>query len=194
MLITIKFNQMKMKKSYIIIGAVALLVLWAIGSYNGLVRQNKAVDNQWAQVETQYQRRFDLIPNLVNTVKGASKQELEFAKQITDARAAYSGARSAEQRATAANQLESGLGRLLVVAEANPQIATLPAYRDLMTQLEGTENRISIERSRYNQEVTGLNIRVSTFPSNIFAKLFGFSQRTYFDAVAGSENTPEVNF
>lgn len=185
---------MQIKRSYIIAGVIALLVLWAIGSYNGLVRQNKAVDNQWAQVETQYQRRFDLIPNLVNTVKGASQQELEFVKQITDARAAYSGASNPDERAAAANQLEAGLGRLLLIAEANPQIATLPAYRDLMTQLEGTENRVSVERSRYNEQVTIMNVKVSTFPSNIFAKLFGFNQRTYFDAAAGSENAPQVNF
>jgi LemA protein len=183
-----------MKKNYIIIGIVVLLVLWAIGSYNGLVRQNKAVDNQLAQVETQYQRRFDLIPRLVDTVKGATKQELAFVQEITDARAAYNGAKTAEEKDAAAARVEAGLGRLIAISEANPQIATLPAFQSLMQELEGTENRIATERKRYNEEVTILNTKVSTFPSNIFAKLFGFGQRTYFDAAPGSENAPQVNF
>ncbi len=183
-----------MKKTYIIVGIVVLLVLWAIGSYNGLVRANKSVDNQWAQVETQYQRRLDLIPNLVNTVKGATQQEKDVVKEITDARAAYSGATSTDAKAAAASQIETGLGRLIAIGEANPQIATVPAFQDLMTQLEGTENRVSVERQRYNEAVTNLNTKVSVFPSNIWAKLFGFKERTLFQAAAGAENAPAVDF
>lgn len=182
------------KKSWIVIAVVVLLAIWAIGSYNGLVRQDKAVNNQWAQVETQYQRRLDLVPNLVATVKGVSQQEKDVVAMITGARAAYGGARTTDQKAAAASQLETGIGRLLVVAEANPQISTLPAFQDLMVQLEGTENRVSVERNRYNDEVTKMNTKVSVFPSNIFAKLFGFHERTLFKAAEGAQNSPPVDF
>ena len=183
-----------MKKNYIIIGIVVLVVLWAVGSYNGLVRANKAVDLQWSQVETQYQRRLDLIPNLVAVVKGGTQQELAVVKQVTDSRAAYSSAQGADQKAAAASSVESGLGRLIAIVEANPQISTTPLFQGLAVDLEGTENRVSVERSRYNEAVNNINVKVSTFPSNIFAKLFGIKQRTAFQADAGAATVPKVNF
>src|SRR5258708_38114310 len=128
---------MQMKKTWIITGIIVLLVLWAIGSYNGLVRASAAVDNPWAQVETQYQRRLDLITNVNATVKGATAEEQAVVKQITDARAAYSGAQNPDQKVQAANQIESGLGRLIAIGEANPQIATVPVFQNLIVELEG---------------------------------------------------------
>lgn len=178
----------------IIIGILVVLLIWIVSSYNGLVRANKGVDNQWANVESQYQRRFDLVPQLLNTVKGATAQELAFVKAVTDARSAYSGARTTDERVAAASQLEGALGRLIVVVEANPQIATLPAFQNLMTQLEGTENRISVERQRYNEVVTVYNIKVKTFPGNIVAGIFGFGERNLFEATEGADQAPQVNF
>src|SRR5437870_3625786 len=130
-----------MKRPWIVVLAViALLAVWAIGSYNSLVRTSTAADNQWAQVQTEYQRRVDLIPNVVATVKGVSQHELDFVKAITDARAGYNSALTPEQKVQAANRLESALSGISVVVEANPAIQTTQAYRDLTTELEGTEN------------------------------------------------------
>ncbi len=184
-----------MKRSTIITIVIAvLIVLWGIGAYNGMVRANTGVDTQWAQVENQFQRRLDLIPNLVSTVKGATKEELAFVDAVTGARAAYGGAKTTDEKAAAASNLEGAIGRLLVVVEANPQIATLPAFQNLMVDLEGTENRIAVERGRYNDAVNTMNVKVKTFPSNIIAKLFGFGERTLFKAAEGADQAPQVNF
>ncbi|MEK7076005.1 MAG: LemA family protein [Patescibacteria group bacterium] len=183
-----------MKKLNLFILLLVLVALWGVLSFNNLVRANKAVDNQWAQVENQYQRRLSLIPNLVNTVKGGSKQELAFAKEVTDARTAFAAASTVDAKASAASNLETSLGRLIAVIEANPAISTVPLYQDLSAELAGTENRVAVERGRYNDNVTQINIAVRTFPSNIIAKTFGFKERTLFKAEAGAEKTPEVNF
>lgn len=182
------------KKSWIIIGVVVVLALWAWGSYNGFVSANQAVDNQWAQVEVQYQRRFDLIPNLVNAVKGIFNQEKAIFNGLAEARANYAGAKTVEQKVTAANQVESALGRLLAIVENYPQLTSSQAVLQLMAQLEGTENRVAVERSRYNDSVTALNIRVQRFPSNLLAKLFGFHARDLFKAAEGAAESPKVNF
>lgn len=184
-----------MKRPWIVVLAViALLVVWAISSYNGLVRANTAADNQWAQVQTEYQRRVDLIPNVVATVKGVSAQELAFVKAVTDARAGYNSATTPEQKVQAANNLESALGGIRIAVEANPAIQTTQAYRDLTVELEGTENRVSVERKRYNDAVTVYNLKVKTFPSKVFASIFGFASRTLFQSAPGSENAPAVDF
>jgi LemA protein len=188
------FKENEMKKSWIIIAIVVVLALWGFGSYNSLVSTNEKVDNQWAQVETQYQRRFDLIPNLVETVKGIAEQEQTVFKDLADARARYAGAQSPEARAEAANQVEGALGRLLVVVENYPQLRSQENFLALQSQLEGTENRISIERKRYNDVVTTYNTKVKRFPTNIFASIFGFDPRTYFEAATGAEVPPKVDF
>ncbi len=181
-----------MKKSYLIWGIVALVVLYGIVSYNGFVRMDTVVDSQWAQVETQYQRRFDLIPNLVASVQGVLKQEQKVFGDIAEARTRYSGASTVEQKVAAANQVEGALARLLVVMENYPQLRSVEAVTNLMTQLEGTENRISVERKRFNDSVAILNAATKRFPSNLIAGIFGFDAREYFQSVDGSENAPKV--
>ncbi len=182
-----------MKKSYWIWGIVAIVVLWGIVSYNGLVRTNAGVDNQWAQVEAQYQRRFDLIPNLVSSVKGILKQEQAVFGEIAEARTRYSGATTVSDKVAAANQVESALGRLLVITENYPQLKSSDTVQTLMAQLEGTENRISVERMRFNDNVTAMNVKVQGFPSSIIAKIFGFGPRELFKAAEGAATAPKVD-
>lgn len=183
-----------MKKGLIILAVVIVLVLWGFSSYNGLITANETVDGQWAQVETQYQRRFDLIPNLVESVKGIMSQEQDIFKALADARTRYSGATSVNEKALAAGQVEGALGRLLVIAENYPQLKSSETVQTLMAQLEGTENRVSVERTRFNDSVRAYNLKTKRIPSVIFAKLFGFDERAYFEAVEGSENVPKVEF
>jgi LemA protein len=177
-----------------IVGVVVVVGLYAFSVYNGLVTKNEAVDAQWAQVETQYQRRFDLIPNLVESVKGIMKQEQTVFTAIADARTRYSGAATVDQKAAAAGQVESALSRLLVIMENYPQLKSAETVQTLMSQLEGTENRISVERKRYNDGVRDFNLSVKRFPGSVLASLFGFKERSYFDAAAGAENAPQVQF
>ena len=178
----------------VVIAIVVILALWVIGAYNGLVKADVNVDNAWAQVETAYQRRADLIPNLVETVKGARDFEQETFLAVTEARSAWTNANTPEEQVAAANGLESAIGRLLVVVENYPQLKATEAFRDLIVQLEGTENRINVERKRYNDAVGVINKRVRFFPTNIIASMFGFGPRTFFEAVEGAEVAPEVEF
>lgn len=173
---------------------IVLLVGWGVSKYNVFVRQNVQITTQWAQVENQYQRRFDLIPNIVETVKGVAKQEQTVFGDIADARTRYSGAVTDDQKAAAASQVEGALGRLLVIAENYPVLQSSQAYRDLVTELEGTENRISVERKKYNDEVSILNTEVVTFPSSIVAKIFGISQHAFFEVPVANQVAPKVNF
>lgn len=182
------------KSWWIALAVVAVVALYAWSGYNSFVSKNESVDGQWAQVETQYQRRFELIPNLVESVKGAMNQEQEVFGNLAEARTRYSGALSAEEKAQAAGQVESALGRLLVVMEAYPQLKSIETVQTLMSQLEGAENRVSVERGRYNDAVRFFNASVKTFPNNVLAGVFGFGERTYFEAEAGSEKAPEVKF
>ena len=184
-----------MKKSTAIILAIVILVaLYAWSGYNRLVSSNESVSNQWAQVETQYQRRFDLIPNLVSAVKGAMKQEQAVFDNIAEARTRYSGAATVEDKVKAASQVESALGRLLVVMEAYPQLKSIDTVQTLMSQLEGTENRVSVERKRFNDVVQSYNLLVKRVPSSMLASIFGFKEKVYFEAAAGAETVPSVNF
>lgn len=184
-----------MKKGLIIILViVAVLAVWFSMSYNSLVTANEAVDNQWAQVEAQYQRRFDLIPNLVESVKGAMGQEQEVFTALADARSRYAGAASVNEKAEAAGQVESALGRLLVVMENYPQLKSIETVQSLMAQIEGTENRISTERVRFNDQVRTFNVMVKRFPGNIAANLLGYDEKAYFEAAAGTEVAPSVDF
>ncbi len=176
-----------------IVGIVVILALMAVSYYNNFVGLNENVDTQWAKVETQYQRRFDLVPSLVNSTKGYLTQEQAIYDKITEARVAYSGAQSTNEKAAAASQLEGFLGRLLVIVEDNPELKSNETVADLMTQLEGTENRISTERTRYNDEVKIYNKATKRFPGVIFAKIFGFGEKNFFESTEGAELAPEVN-
>lgn len=182
------------KVALVIIGLVVLLGGWLVSSYNGFVTQGNAIDGQWKQVEVQYQRRFDLVPNLVESVKGLQKQEQKVFGDIAEARTRYSGAASVDAKAAAASQLESALGRLLVIMENYPQIKSDAAVARLMDELAGTENRIAVERRRYNELVQSYNTSLSVIPGNLLARLLGFARRTYFEASEGSESAPKVTF
>lgn len=184
-----------MKKGWLILlGAIVVLGLWLMGQYNGLVGLNEKVDTQWAQVETSYQRRFDLIPNLVETVKGISEQEKEVFGMIAEARTRYAGATTPDEQNAANDQLSGALGRLLVVMENYPELKSSESYQTLMAQLEGTENRINVERGRYNDVVREYNTTTKRFPTNLLANMFGFGQKSYFEAVDGAEQAPAVKF
>lgn len=184
----------KYKTLLIVLAVLALLVMWSISFYNGFVSQNVAIDAQWSQVENQLQRRFDLIPNLVSTVKGVANQEQQVFGDIAEARTRYSGASSQNDKALAAGQLESALGRLLVITENYPTLQSSQSFRDLMVQLEGTENRISTERMKYNDQVKNLNSGIKRFPGMIFASLFGIEERAYFEVTEQAKENPKVDF
>ena len=183
---------MNKKALYIVLAVVVFVGFYAWGTYNKLVTGSEVVDNSWAQVETQYQRRFDLIPNLTNSVKGIFNQEKAIFDNIAEARTRYAGAGSVGEKVSAANQVESSLARLLVVLENYPTLRSSEAVQNLMVQLEGTENRISVERKRYNDAVRDYNLSVKRFPARFFASLFGFTEKEYFEAVEGSEVAPKV--
>ncbi len=184
----------KNKTLLIVIAVVVLLGMWAMGKYNTFVTQGEAITAQWAQVDNQLQRRFDLIPNLVETVKGVAKQETTVFTAIADARTKYSGALTADEKAKAASQIESALGRLLVITENYPTLQSSQSYRDLMTSLEGTENRISVERMKYNDLVRVFDTNVKTFPTSLVAKLFGVTERAYFEVPKENQVNPQVKF
>jgi LemA protein len=159
-----------------------------------MAKSNLAVDAQWAQVEAQYQRRLDLVPNLVSSVQGIFTQEKEVFIAIAEARKGYAGATSIDEKARALGQMESALGRLLVITENYPQLTSNQSLQNLMTQLEGTENRISVERTRYNDAVATHNARIITFPYSVLASMFGFTQREFFKAESNAQVAPKVKF
>jgi len=175
-------------------GIAILLVVLVIGKYNSLVSQSETVDNSWAQVQNVLQRRADLIPNLVNTVKGYAAHEKEVFENIAAARAKLAGARTPEQAAAANTQLDSALSRLLVIAEAYPQLKANENFIRLQDELAGTENRISVERMRYNDAVRSYNQTLKRFPNNMVASTFGFDKKDYFQADASAQKVPEVKF
>lgn len=184
-----------MKKSTIIPVAVVVLVLAYFGvTYNRLVTASTSADAQWAQVETQYQRRFDLIPNLVESVKGIMKQEQAVFNALAEARTRYAGARTTNEKVSAAGEVESAFARLLVVMENYPQLKSAENVLALQSQIEGTENRISVERGRFNESVRGYNLLVSRFPSAITARLFSYSPKPYFQSVEQADEAPRVEF
>lgn len=178
----------------VIFGIVLLVILWYVGTYNSLIRLNEEVNGKWAQVETQYQRRIDLIPNLVNTVKGAANFEQKTLTDITNARSQWQAAVGTEAKVQAANQVESALARLLVVVENYPQLKATQNFLALQDELANTENKISVERGRYNDAVKTFNAKIKTFPAKIVAGNLGYADRTYFEAKEGAENPPEVTF
>ncbi|NLZ74447.1 LemA family protein [Candidatus Falkowbacteria bacterium] len=185
---------MKKKKGLIILLIIiALIAIWLWRSYNSLVTVSEGVDNQWAQVEVQYQRRFDLIPNLVEAVKGVMSQEQAVFGDLAAARENYTGATTVNAKAEAATQVENSLGRLLAIMENYPELKSAETVQNLMTQLEGTENRVSVERGRFNEAVKSFNVLIKRFPMNFVSNLFNYSEKAYFQVAAGVENAPVVD-
>lgn len=187
-----------MKKGFIpiivIVGFFVVLALLLIPSYNNFVNGEENVEAAYAQVENQLQRRLDLIPNLVNTVKGFANQEKEVIASVTEARARLAGAGSPEEQATANDELSGALSRLLVVVENYPDLKSDANFRQLMDELAGTENRLSIARQDYNTVVADFNKSVKRFPGALLAGIFGFDEKEYFKADAGAEEAPTVDF
>ena len=193
-----------MKKSMIIIIAVvAVIVIWAVSMYNGLVTMDESVNSQWANVETQYQRRADLIPNLVNTVKGYASHEKETLEGVVEARS------KATQMQVNANDLTpeklaeyqkaqgavtSALGKLLAITENYPDLKANQNFLELQAQLEGTENRINVARTNFNNAAQAYNTAIRRFPKSLFASMFGFDKHAYFEAAEGTETAPTVSF
>ena len=176
-----------------VLAILVILAIWLWGSYNNFVVLSQNIDNQWAKVEVQYQRRIDLIPNLVSTAKGYMQFEKSLLDDITSLRSRWMSATTVEDKVNYGNALDSALGRLLVTYENYPDLKSIQAVSSLMDELAGTENRIAVERSRYNDMVRDYNTATKVFPSNILANMFGFKERTYFQATQGAETVPQVN-
>src|SRR5215217_3209433 len=187
----------------VILGIVVILLFWGCGQYNGLVGQDEGVKNSWNDVQSQYQRRTDLIPNLVNTVKGEANFERGTLNDVINARARATSMQVSPENLTPENiqkfqqaqaQLSGALSRLLVTVEQYPNLRANDAFRNLQTQLEGTENRIAVARNDFNDAVQSYNVSVRRFPNNIFAGMLGFQPRQGFTADPGSQNAPRVDF
>ena len=197
----------KQQKKWLIIGGIILFVIFIFSgvknSYNSMVSMDEQVSKQWSDVENQYQRRGDLIPNLVNTVKGYATHEKETLEGVINARAKATSttidasklnAGSIQQFQAAQDGLSSALSKLMVVVERYPDLKANENFRDLQAQLEGTENRIAVERRKFNESVKGYNAYIRLFPKNIYANMFGFEKKDYFKSIAGAEKAPEVKF
>jgi len=163
-------------------------------TYNSMVTLDEDINNKWAQVETQLQRRYDLIPNLVETVKGYASHEKEVLTEVTQARASVGGAKTVDEKMAANNQLAGALSRLLLVVERYPDLKANQNFIQLQDELAGTENRIAVERKRYNDAVSILNAKVRTFPANLVASALNIEQRTYFEAPKEAQEAPKVDF
>lgn len=189
----------KGKMGLIVAGVILLILIVSLysffkGTYNNFVTLDETVKTAWAQVENQLQRRYDLIPNLVETVKGYAKQEKDVFVEVTNARAKVGGAGNVPDKISANNELTSALSRLLIVVERYPDLKSNQNFMRLQDELAGTENRIAVERKRYNDAVQTYNIAVKSFPANILAGMFGFAPATLFDAPAAASAAPQVKF
>ena len=182
---------------------VVIIIFWGIGGYNGMVSLDEGVQNKWADVETQYQRRADLIPNLVNTVKGYAAHESQTLENVVKARSEASSVKVDPQKITpeklaeyqkAQSGVSSALGRLMVIVEKYPDLKANQNFLELQSQLEGTENRINTARRDFNEAAKGFNTEIRRFPKNILAGMFGFEKKAYFEAEKGAEKAPEVQF
>lgn len=193
-----------MLKKLIPVGIIVLIIIWGIGINNTLVSKQETVKESWAKVESQYQRRADLVPNLVATVKGAANFEKTTLTAVTEARSRATSIQvdpnkldnpqALKNFQQAQSQLSGALSRLLVTVERYPDLKANQNFRDLQVQLEGTENRIAVERNRYNQAAQDYNTTIRRFPTNLLAGAFGFHEVSYFQAEKGSENAPKVQF
>ena len=186
------------KKTLIALGVIVLCVAacagWYVSAYNGFIRQDETVKSAWAQVETQLQRRYDLIPNLVNTVKGYAQHEEKVLTEVTDARARVGAAQTIHDKISANGQLTSALGRLLVVSENYPNLKANENFRDLQAQLEGTENRIATERRRYNEAVRAYNTAIRGFMGHIVADRMNLAPKPFFESQEAAKTAPQVKF
>jgi len=180
------------------VGVILLLAIslygFFKGTYNRFVSMDEAVKSSWAQVENQLQRRYDLIPNLVETVKGYAKQEKEVLIEVTNARARVGGAANVPDKIAANNELSGALSRLLVVLERYPDLKSNQNFIRLQDELAGTENRIAVERMRYNDMVKSYNVAIRSFPANLLADMFGFQKAAFFEAPAAAKTSPQVKF
>lgn len=187
-----------MKKTGIVIIAVIVVILAIVGAgvkgYNGLIRLDENVDAAYSDVQVQLQRRNDLIPNLVNTVKGYASHETEVFTAVSDARAKLAGAATPEETIAADGELSSALGRLLAISEAYPELKANENFLSLQDELAGTENRIGVARKDYNEVVKSYNVKIRSFPTSIFANMLGFEKKEQFAAEVGAQNAPSVNF
>ena len=193
-----------MKKSTIIlIAVVAIVAIWGVSAYNGLVKMDESVNTAWSNVENQYQRRADLIPNLVNTIKGYAAHEKETFQAVTEARSKATQMSISADELTPEKMLEyqkaqgevgAALSRLLAITEAYPDLKANENFKELQAQLEGTENRISVERRNFNEVARSYNTSIRTFPKTIIAGICGFDKRPYFEAEEGANKAPEVKF
>ncbi|MBW6470164.1 MAG: LemA family protein [Methanosarcinaceae archaeon] len=181
-----------------VVGAIILIIIltggWFLSTYNGFVAASEGVDASWAQVESQYQRRADLIPNLVATVKGYAAHEENVLTEITAARSQWGAAATQESKMEAAGSMDSAISRLLLVVENYPDLKANENFLALQAQLEGTENRIAVERMRYNEQVRTYNTKIKRMPAAIVANMFGFDEKLYFEADVGAEVAPTVEF
>ncbi|MBI5228364.1 LemA family protein [Candidatus Micrarchaeota archaeon] len=191
---------MEMGKTLLILGVFALIgisiALFAIGMYNNLQNLSLEADNAWAKVQTTYQERFDLIPRIVQSVVAQTDAEKEVLKNIADARARYIGGTTTDQKVAAAQQLDRAVTTFfpIVLQENYPNIKFAEAFKDFRTVYEGQENRIRVERNRYNDAVTEYNKAIKTFPGNVFAGMFGFKEKQLFEAATGAEKAPDLDF
>lgn len=186
------------KALLVVLGIIALVIvvgfMYVKGTYNSLVSMDESVKAAWAQVENQLQRRYDLIPNYVETVKGYASHEKEVFTRVTEARSRAAGAGSINEKIDANNELSSALSRLLVVVESYPDLKANTNFIRLQDELAGTENRIAVERRRYNETVKNYNIRIRQFPTNIFAGMFGFEKAIFFEVPKERQEAPKVKF
>jgi len=184
-----------MKAGWIVLGLVLLIVLGFGGCYNSLVTKHEAIKAQWSQVENVLQRRMDLIPNLVNTVKGYAKHERKLLENITKARSAWAGATTPQDKMAVNKNMDGMLSRLMVVVENYPQLKASENFLNLQNELAGTENRIAVERMRYNEAVKSYDIAVKQFPATLIAARMGFAvSGAYFEAEPAAKQAPEVKF
>lgn len=184
-----------MKKKWLILIAVVIAIgAWVVSGYNGLVGMDEGVNNKLAQVQTQLQRRNDLIPNLVSTVKGYASHEQAAIQAVSDARAKLGGARTVEEMSQADGELSSALSRLLMITENYPNLKADQNFRALQDELAGTENRIAVARKDYNDVVNAYNAKVRTFPTSIYAGMLGFQPKAYFQADQAAQSAPKVEF
>ncbi|ABC76520.1 LemA family protein [Syntrophus aciditrophicus] len=187
------------RKNILIVAAVALIVLASLysffrGQYNTFVTLDETVKSSWAQVENQLQRRYDLIPNLVETVKGYARQEKDVLIEVTNARARVGGAGTVPEKIQANTDLSGALSRLLVVVEQYPDLKSNQNFLRLQDELAGTENRIAVERRRYNEEVRRYNVAIRRFPNNLIAAIFGFQPASFYEVPAAAKAAPKVKF
>ncbi|MBQ5573873.1 MAG: LemA family protein [Bacteroidaceae bacterium] len=194
---------MKKKSTIIVIAIVAVVAIWVVSAYNGLVNLDEGVANKWGDVETQYQRRADLIPNLVNTVKGYAAHEQETLESVVAARSQATQIKVDPENLTpeklaefqkAQGEVTSALGKLLAITENYPDLKANQNFLELQAQLEGTENRINVARVNFNDATKRYNTAIRRFPKNILAGMFGFEKRSYFEAQDGAETAPQVQF